>query len=110
MAFENGLYVIRFGTPLGEGTGVAYLHDGQLRGGDSMMAYTGNYTENAGKVTATVQAFKHTNVPGMASVFGATDVVIELSGTASGTKADLIGTSPQAPGLSFHASLQQIAA
>ena len=56
MSFENGLYAIRFQTPLGAGAGVAYLENGKLRGGDSMMAYVGSFNETGGVLTADVHA------------------------------------------------------
>jgi len=41
--FSPGLYAFRFDTPIGEGAGVAWLRDGDVRGRDSLMAYTGTY-------------------------------------------------------------------
>lgn len=108
MSFENGLYAIRFGTPLGTGAGVAYLHDGKLRGGDSMMAYVGSYNESGGQLQADVRAYKHTDVPGMGSVFGAETVDIHLSGNASGGNADLIGSAPQAPGVRLSVQMERL--
>jgi hypothetical protein len=108
VAFENGLYVVQFGTPLGEGAGVAYLQDGKLRGGDSMMAYVGSYNEANGQLQADVKAYQHTNVPGMASVFGATDVDIHLSGQTSGGNATLTGSAPQAPGVALTVHMERL--
>ena len=42
---RNGNYSVWFRTPLGEGTGVVNLTDGKLAGGDTVMAYTGSYTQ-----------------------------------------------------------------
>lgn len=108
MPFENGLYAIRFGTPLGEGAGVAYLHDGKLRGGDSMMAYVGSYSESDGNLEADVNAYQHTAVPDMASVFGATNVNIHLSGQVSGGNGTLTGTAPEAPGITLKVSMERL--
>ncbi len=108
MSFENGLYAIRFSTPLGAGAGVAYLQDGKLRGGDSMMAYVGSYNEVGGQLQADVRAYKHTNVPGMGSVFGTDNVDIHLSGTVSGGIADLTGSAPQAAGVQLLVKMERL--
>ncbi|MDQ1229283.1 GrlR family regulatory protein [Sphingomonas sp. SORGH_AS_0879] len=108
MAFESGLYAIRFVTPFGGGAGVGYFHNGQLRGGDSMMAYVGTYHESNGRITADVRSYKHTSVPGMASVFGVDEVDIHLEGSVSGDNATLTGTAPQAPGVRLQVSLQRL--
>ena len=108
MSFENGLYAIRFSTPLGAGAGVAYLQDGKLRGGDSMMAYVGSYNEVGVPLQADVRAYKHTNVPGMGSVFGTDNVDIHLSGTVSGGIADLTGSAPQAAGVQLLVKMERL--
>lgn len=108
MSLENGLYVIRFATPLGDGTGVAYLVDGQLRGGDSMMAYSGDYQGEGDVLTAVVRAYKHSTVADMASVFGVDEVEIHLTGSVSGGTAALTGTAPQAPGIALEVSMQRL--
>lgn len=38
---EEGLYKVLFQTQLGQGTGVVTVREGRLRGGDSVMYYTG---------------------------------------------------------------------
>lgn len=108
MPFEAGLYAIRFQTPGGAGAGVAYLENGKLRGGDSMMAYVGSYNETSGTLTADVLAYKHTNVSGMVSVFGVDKVDIHLQGTVSGGNANLTGTAPQAQGVVLQVSMERL--
>lgn len=108
MSFESGLYAIRFETPLGAGAGVAYLDAGKLRGGDSMMAYVGTYNEAGGTLNADVQAYKHTNVPGMVSVFGMDQVLIQLQGAASGSTAVLTGNAQQVPGVTLKVSMERL--
>lgn len=108
MSFEAGLYAIRFQTPFGEGAGVAYLDGGKLRGGDSMMAYVGSYSESSDSLNADVRAYKHTNVPGMASVFGVDQVDIHLEGTVNGGSASLKGTAPQAPGVVLQVTMERL--
>ena len=108
MSFEPGLYLIHFRTPFGEGAGVAYLQNGKLRGGDSMMAYVGSYDEGSGKLSADVHVYKHTSTPGMTSAFGVDEVDIHLEGTASGGNANLTGTAPQAPGVKLQVAMERL--
>ena len=105
MPLQDGLYKVHFQTPLGAGDGVVALQNGDLRGGDSMMYYRGKYTENGSQLSAEIESKQHSQIPGMSSVFGATDVTIYISGTASGNGAQLRGTSPQAPGVQIQATL-----
>ncbi len=42
---RNGKYSVWFRTPLGEGTGVVTLKDGMIKGGDTVLAYTGSYRQ-----------------------------------------------------------------
>ena len=92
---ENGLYRVSFQTPMGQGTGVAYLHDGRLRGGDSMMAYVGSYNENAGQFTADVRVYQHSQVPGMTSAIGVNEADLHIAGTVQGGNVNGTGQAPK---------------
>jgi hypothetical protein len=100
---KEGLYSVRFQTPMGAGAGVVFLQGGKLRGGDSAMWYTGQYTDSAGRFTASVAVARHS--AGMPSVFGVDRVSISLAGTSTETSAQTNGSAPQAPGVSFSANL-----
>lgn len=102
---KNGLYKVVFYTQRGNGAGVVVLHDGRLLGGDSMVAYVGSYERSDGMITATVEASTHTNVPGMENVFGIPNPKIQLAGRVSDDSATMGGTSPNAPGIKFQATL-----
>jgi hypothetical protein len=108
MALQDGLYVVRFGTPLGEGSGVAHLTDGKLYGGDSMMAYVGKFADDGDTANAEVRVFQHSNVPGMESVLGTNSATLKLSGSVSGNTANLTGSAPQAPGVQLSVSLSPL--
>jgi hypothetical protein len=84
MALQDGIYLVRFNTPRGEGSGVAYLTDGKLYGGDSMMAYVGKFSEDGSSANAEVRVFQHSNTPGMESVLGTNSATLKLSGDVSG--------------------------
>lgn len=105
---KDGLYKVAFQTPLGQGSGVVVLQGGKLSGGDSAMYYVGNYTLNADKFTAEVRTDAHSQAPGMQPVFGRDQVTIRLTGTTDGDTAKTTGTAPEAPGVSFQASLTRL--
>lgn len=108
---QDGLYKAKFATPIGEGAGVVVLSGGSLRGGDSMMFYVGTYAETGDQFSATVDIDVHSQVEGMASVFGQGNnrVHIKLSGYSKGDTATAHGSSPQAPGVSFNVELTRLA-
>lgn len=108
MANRNGLYAVLFQTPRGAGTGVVFLQDGVLRGGDSMIYYTGKYQLNGDSFSAEVTTNAHAHPPGMASVFGRDSVNITLKGDFSGDDATLTGTAKEVSGIQFNGRLKRI--
>lgn len=102
----DGLYSVRFRTPLGEGAGVVTLIGGKLRGGDASIAYLGTYQQDGDKFAASVQTKRHTL--GNGSVFGKDSVTIILTGKSLGNSASCTGTAAEAPGISFQAQLAHI--
>lgn len=108
MALQNGLYRVTFATPLGQGTGVIYLYDGELHGGDGSMFYIGSYQEDGVSFSANVKIGTHTKYAQIESVFGVEEAHIYLQGTSSGATATVTGSSPQAPGVSFQARLDRL--
>lgn len=105
---KNGLYKVQFQTPLGMGYGVVHAVDGKMWGGDASMYYVGSYTIDGDKITATVNTDAHSTYPGSGSVFGTNKVTIQIDGTFSGDNVTARGSSPQAPGLSFSASMHRL--
>jgi hypothetical protein len=108
MSLSNGLYKVAFQTPMGGGSGVVTIENGILLGGDSMMYYVGKIVEDGDEFTAEVMSKTHTNVPGMGSVFGVAEALINLKGSSSGRVASAKGSSPQAPGVGFNATLEKL--
>jgi hypothetical protein len=102
----DGFYSARFKTPRGEGAGVVTLTDGQLRGGDSALAYSGTFAQDGDNFTANLATTRH--ALGLVSVFGIDAVNISLTGKSSGASATCTGTAKQAPGLTFQAVLTRI--
>jgi hypothetical protein len=109
MTAIDGLYKVTFATQLGNGYGVVYLHDGEVHGGDSAMAYTGDFQISGDQFNANVKSAQHSHPPGMSSVFGVPAADITLKGTISGTTLTCQGTAKQAPGITFKATLVRIA-
>lgn len=108
MPLTDGLYKVSFQTPLGAGFGVLAIEGHALMGGDSSMYYVGTIAQNGDSFTADVMAREHSSVPGMGSVFGVPEAKIVLEGTSAGTKATARGSSPDAPGLTFMATLERL--
>src|SRR5690606_2703805 len=97
-----------FGTPIGEGAGVAHFAQGKVHGGDSMMAYVGTYQSDGERVSATVRVFTHSRQPDMQSVLGADSATLALSGVVDGEIATLSGTAPEAPGVTLSLRLEPL--
>lgn len=100
---REGLYKIAFETEKASKTGVVFLQDGRLWGGDGGLAFFGTYTLAGKHLTATVHTSRHTD--GVPSAFGLDVVQVEITGEAGDEYAELQGRSPQAPELSFRARL-----
>jgi hypothetical protein len=109
MAITPGTYKAEFTTPLGEGSGIVVVENGRIRGGDSGMLYLGEYTGSGDSITATVKISRHSVTQAVASVFGIDNATINLKGLTTPTSATVEGTSPQAPGIQFHAVLTRVA-
>ncbi|PRX09989.1 UNVERIFIED_ORG: type III secretion system (T3SS) negative regulator GrlR [Martelella mediterranea] len=105
---KNGLYKAEFSTPLGAGFGVVHAQDGRIWGGDSAMYYIGSYTLQDEMLSSKLSIAHHSRVPGVTSVLGADEAELELHGKVSGDIISTTGNSPQAPGVSFKATLTLI--
>lgn len=106
----NGLYKIAFETRTGAEYGVAYLHNGKLRGGDSGMAYLGTYKQDGQLFSAEMSVTQHRHVPGAVSALGFNDMVVELRGLVDNSSMMTVrGTSPETSLVRFTARLSLIA-
>jgi T3SS negative regulator,GrlR len=97
----NGKYSAWFRTPLGEGTGTIVLQDGNVSGGDTVIAYSGSYRQDGDDISAEISTKRHS--PGQLSVFGIDEVDIELTGKSTGTMASCRGKSRLGPGMTLEA-------
>lgn len=107
---NEGLYRVSFATQFGQGSGVVVLKDGKILGGDSMMAYSGDYSVSSDKLNASIKVRPHTNQPGMTSVLGVNNADLNLVGKVAANTIDCRGSTPQAPGVTFEAKLQLLQA
>jgi hypothetical protein len=103
----DGKYSVWFKTPLGEGTGIVIFKDGNVTGGDTVIAYAGSYQQAGDDFSADIAIKRHSL--GQLSVFGIDDVDITLTGRCTGTTASCRGTSRQAPGMTFKATMIRMA-
>lgn len=105
---KNGLYSVTFKTPLGVGTGVVFAQDGQMWGGDAGIYYRGSYQINGEKLTAHVDTDRHAMHGLVQSVLGNDRAQIILEGKTVGDNVEVLGRSPQAPGITFQAHLRRL--
>lgn len=99
---KDGIYAVSFvGPAKGTGTGVCYVENGKIRGGDTGFAYHGTVTpdNNAGFI-AEIKVKRHSQTPNMTSVFGPVNTFeLKLDGTAAKDKFTLNGTVPGQPSM-----------
>jgi hypothetical protein len=100
---ENGKYSVWFRTPLGEGTGIVQLRDGELTGGDTVLAYSGSYDQDGDVFSVNIATKRHS--PGQLSVFGIDNVDMTLEGKTAGRVGSCRGKTRQAPGMTFEATI-----
>jgi hypothetical protein len=100
---RDGEYSVWFRTSRGEGTGIIYLANGRISGGDSMFVYGGSYEFDEDQFTATLTTTRYAEGP--TTVFGVDEVKARLTGTFKGATAVCSGIAEQAPELRFEATL-----
>ncbi|VIO77286.1 hypothetical protein [Bradyrhizobium ivorense] len=100
---RDGQYAAWFRTPRGEGTGIVYLANGRISGGDCMFTYGGSYELVEDRFTATLTTRRYADGP--TTVFGCDEVEARITGTFNGKRAVCTGTARQAPGVPFEATL-----
>jgi hypothetical protein len=104
----EGFYSVSFITPLGEGSGIMLASNGVLRGGDTIIYYTGTYSVSGDVVSAKLATRRHSYVPGLVSVFGPDEVHMRLEGRRSGNEAKLSGVAREAPEFGLIVTLRRI--
>jgi hypothetical protein len=105
---KDGLYKVEFHTVHGTGSGVIYAIGGKIRGGNSGVAFIGNYTGKGEEIIAKVTTQRHNYDPNFKPLFGNDSVTLTLKGSMSGDMIDMEGTALQLPGVNFKAVLTRI--
>ena len=100
---QDGTYRAYFKTPLGQGTGIAHVANGQIWGCDSIMTYSGTCTVDGDHFSAILLAKRHTE--GHATVFGVDDLRMTLEGTSTGKIAHYVAKAEQVPGMILEGTL-----
>ena len=100
---QDGTYRAYFKTPLGQGTGIAHVANGQIWGCDSIMTYSGTCTVDGDHFSAIVLAKRHTE--GHATVFGVDDLKMTLEGTCTGKIGHYVAKAEQVPGMLLEGTL-----
>ena len=75
---RDGEYAVWFRTVYAEGTGIVFLDNGRITGGDSMFAYGGSYEIDGDRFTATLTIRRFAE--GTTTVFGVDEVEARLTG------------------------------
>jgi hypothetical protein len=100
---RDGEYRAWFRTSRGAGTGVVYLVDGKISGGDCFFDYSGSYQVEDDRFTATLTTRRR--VDGPTTVFGVDEIEAKLTGLAKGRTIWCCGAAEQAPDLQFEVTL-----
>ncbi|MBI5261141.1 MAG: hypothetical protein HY852_04910 [Bradyrhizobium sp.] len=100
---KDGKYAAWFRTKYGQGTGIVYLKNGEISGGDGFFTYAGSYEIDQERFTATLTTKRHADGP--STVFGLDEVEVTLTGQVKGAIATCTGSAKQAPGVVFEATL-----
>ncbi len=106
---REGLYKVQFRTQIGDGAGVFILREGRILGGDSIMYFTGTYSDKDNLFAAEVHGVRHTESPNNFSVFGVDDIHVHLKGTTVGDSGQVIGKADEAPKVDFSAIFSRVA-
>ena len=106
---QAGLYKVQFHTVHGTGSGVIYVIDGKLRGGNSAFAFVGSYSDQGDSIQVRIATERHNDDSQFKPLFGIDRVTLTLKGKDSGNMIDFEGTALQLPGVAFRATMTRIA-
>jgi hypothetical protein len=106
---QAGLYKVQFHTVHGIGSGVIYVIDGKLRGGNSAFAFVGSYSGQGDLIQVKITTERHNDDPAFKPLFGTDRITLTLKGKDSGSMVDFEGTALQLPGVVFRATMTRIA-
>jgi hypothetical protein len=105
---QAGLYKVQFHTVHGTGSGVIYVIDGKLRGGNSAFAFVGSYSVQGDSIQVRIVTERHNDDPSFKPLFGTDRITLTLKGRDSGNMIDFEGTALQLPGVTFKSTMTRI--
>ena len=105
---QAGLYKLEFHTVHGTGSGVIYVIDGKLRGGNSAFAFVGSYSGQGDAIQVKIATERHNDDPSFKPLFGTDRITLTLKGKDSGSMIDFEGTALQLPGVVFRSTMTRI--
>ena len=105
---QAGLYKVQFHTVHGTGSGVIYVIDGKLRGGNSAFAFIGSYSGQGDSIQVKIATERHNDDPSIKPLFGTDRITLTLEGKDNGNMVDFEGSALQLPGVAFRAILTRI--
>lgn len=100
---RDGEFRAWFRTSRGQGTGVVYLIDGKISGGDCFFEYSGSYRIEDDRFIATLMTRRC--AAGPTTVFGFDEVEAKLTGEIKRRTIWCLGVAEQAPDLQFEVTL-----
>jgi hypothetical protein len=104
-----GFYKAEFETARKKASGVVFLKDGHIHGGDSTFAYIGRYSQNGLSVAGSLRSLRHgPQDPSHPSVFGIDPVEVNFDGVAKDGYVSIDGVAREKPTLSLKALLTKI--
>jgi hypothetical protein len=107
----QGFWAVHFNTPLGNGSGVAYITEDRIFGGDGGYTYVGQYQVLAGNLDARLQVSPIPGAGAVQSVFGSIGRAFPLQLTGrpqEGDSVTCVGASPSFQGVSFQVTLRRV--
>jgi hypothetical protein len=106
---QDGLYSVKFQTPLGAGAGVLYKAGARVYGGDTAFAWDGQLSGANDTLSGQLNVRRHDD--GMPSVFGPLNTfMLNFKGSSDGEAATLNATTPSAPGLGMTITMKLLKA
>lgn len=106
---QDGLYTVKFQTPLGAGSGVLVKVGSRVFGGDTAFAWDGQLAGANDTLNGQLNVQRHDS--SMPSVFGPLNTfLLNFNGASDGTAATLSATTPSAPGLDMTISMKLLKA
>jgi hypothetical protein len=91
----DGRYSAWFKTATADGCGLIEIAAGKMSGRDTVIEYSGCYSQDGDRFTARISTRRH--APGQPAMLGLDELDIEFEGTSKTTTANCVGRVLQCP-------------